>query len=148
MPQQLDTRQIIPGFRGELWADDGTRLVQVPQFQAQIVFRNTDYHPAGSPVEVAILTAVSATLTFTETVIEDATLLKKLFDSIKAGEQPVFGFQGKLTRPDGEEEWVVFRSVVPDGNIDLINVRPGDIVSREWSWRVNELPDLQTYLGR
>lgn len=40
----------------------------------------------------------------------------------------------------------VFRSCVPDGNIDIANVRTGDIITRAWSFRVNEPPDLQSLL--
>lgn len=40
----------------------------------------------------------------------------------------------------------VFRNCVPDGTIDIINVQPGEIMQREWSFRVNMPPDLQEEL--
>ena len=40
----------------------------------------------------------------------------------------------------------VFRSCVPDGSIDIANVTSGDIISRSWSFRVNEPPELQELL--
>jgi len=40
----------------------------------------------------------------------------------------------------------IFRSCVPDGAIDIANITSGDIVSRSWSFRVNEPPDLQELL--
>ncbi len=40
----------------------------------------------------------------------------------------------------------VFRSCVPDGAIDIANITSGDIISRSWSFRVNEPPDLQELL--
>lgn len=40
----------------------------------------------------------------------------------------------------------VFRSCVPDGNIDIANVKTGDVITRAWSFRVNEPPDLQSLL--
>ncbi len=40
----------------------------------------------------------------------------------------------------------VFRNCVPEGNIDIANVRPGEIINREWSFRVNDPPDLQSLL--
>lgn len=40
----------------------------------------------------------------------------------------------------------IFRSCVPDGSIDIANVTSGDIITRSWSFRVNEPPDLQELL--
>lgn len=40
----------------------------------------------------------------------------------------------------------VFRNCVPDGSIDIINVQPGEVVQREWSFRVNMPPELQEEL--
>lgn len=40
----------------------------------------------------------------------------------------------------------VFRSCVPDGNIDIANVKTGDNITRAWSFRVNEPPELQELL--
>lgn len=36
----------------------------------------------------------------------------------------------------------VFRDCVPEGNIDVVNIRPGEILSRAWSFRVNQPPDF------
>lgn len=41
----------------------------------------------------------------------------------------------------------IFRNCVPDGNIDLANVRPGDEIKREWTFRVNDPPELQSLLN-
>ena len=38
----------------------------------------------------------------------------------------------------------VFNDCVPEGNIDLANVRPGEILSRAWSFRVNRSPSITT----
>lgn len=40
----------------------------------------------------------------------------------------------------------VFRKCIPDGSIDVANVQPGEILSREWSFRVNMPPELQEQL--
>lgn len=148
MPKTLiDPRTIIQGYDGELYADDGTFLAMVNTWQAQVNIKNTDYQPAGSAIEVAIMSGYSVTLTFTETVVQDAVLLKKLINELKAGRQPQFGFQGVLRGKNGSEGRYPFRSCVPDGNIDIANVQPGDIIKRAWSFRVNEAPDLQSLLN-
>ncbi|EMT38119.1 hypothetical protein TthWC1_2365 [Thermoanaerobacter thermohydrosulfuricus WC1] len=40
----------------------------------------------------------------------------------------------------------VFRDCVPDGNIDIANVKTGEIITRSWSFRVNQPPELQSQL--
>ncbi len=40
----------------------------------------------------------------------------------------------------------VFRNCVPDGKIDIANVKTGDLITREWSFRVNSPPELQSLL--
>jgi len=40
----------------------------------------------------------------------------------------------------------IFRNCVPDGDIVIAGVRPGEIVEREWSFRANEAPELQSLL--
>lgn len=40
----------------------------------------------------------------------------------------------------------VFRNCVPDGDIDIANVSPGDLIQRSWSFRCNMPPDLQQEL--
>lgn len=148
MAEQLDPRLILTGVDGELYSEDGQFLAQVNTFQAQISFTNVTYRPGGSRLEVAIPDIYSVTLTLTETVIRDATLLKKLMDSLKDRTRNItFGFQGVLRGRDGTTHRTIFRSCVPDGAIDLISVAPGDALTRSWSFRVNEPPDLQELLG-
>jgi hypothetical protein len=144
----LDTRKILTGSDGELYDDKGSFLAQVNTWQAQLNFSNTDYNPAGQKLTVSILQNYSVTLTFTEALIRDAALLKKLFDGLKSGAAtPLFGFQGVLRGHDGTTGRYVFRSCVPEGNIDMANVQPGQILERQWSFRVNEPPSLQSLLG-
>lgn len=40
----------------------------------------------------------------------------------------------------------IFRDCVPDGTINIASVNSGDIISRSWSFRVNQPPDLQSLL--
>lgn len=142
MPQVLDPRKVLSGYQGELYSEDGKFLAQVNTFRVQINQRNTDYQPAGSPLEVAIPQAYQVTLTLTETVVDDAILLQRLLTALRAGQRVAFGFQGVLRGADGRTGRYVFRSCVPDGNIDIVNVSPGDIITREWNFRVNEPPEI------
>jgi hypothetical protein len=141
----LDPRKIRSGHHGEFYDGDGTFLAEVPTFQAIVNVSNTDYQPAGSIMSVAVMQGVSVTLTFTETHVKDARLAS-ILAALKRGEQPTLNFQGVVRGPDGTDGRYVFRQCVPDGNIDLVNVQPGQILERATNWRVNELPDIQGLL--
>lgn len=148
MPKELiNPTKIRTGKDGELYDDNGNFLANVNTWQVQVNVGNTDYQPAGSMHQVAVLASTSATLTFTETVVKDTTILKKIMDALKGGSQPALNFQGKLNGADGTATRVVMRSCVPDGAIDMLNIQPGDIISRPWSFRVNELPDIPEFIG-
>lgn len=40
----------------------------------------------------------------------------------------------------------IFRNCIPDESIDIVNVEPGEIMNREWSFRVNKVPEIQEAL--
>lgn len=93
----LGPRNILRGYDGELYDGDGNLLAEVNEWQAQINFDNTDYQPAGSKLKWAIPQGYSVTLTFTETVIKDARILKKVIDGLQKGKpDAVLNFMGVL----------------------------------------------------
>ena len=145
----LDTRNLMTGKDGELFvtASDGSNisLAEVDTFQVQLNVTNTDYQPVGSALTFAVNTGFSITLTFTEAVVRDDVMLEKLIADLNAGFIPQFDFQGKLHRGDKEERQV-FRNCIPDGTIDLMNITPGEIIKRSWSFRVNGYPKLMDNL--
>ena len=147
MDQLLDPRKPIPGWKGELFTDDGQKLVQVNEWELRLNFKNSTMQPGGQINEISILQSVEPTLVFTETVISDAPLLQKVMLDVKSGKQPVLGFQGKIKGNDSTTGRYVCRSCVPDGDIDIAKIKTGDIVTRQWTFKVNELPDLVELLG-
>ncbi|GEA17497.1 endoglucanase [Moorella sp. E306M] len=93
----LDPRNILRGYDGELYDGDGNFLAEVNSWQAQINFTNTDYQAAGQKISWAIPQSYTVTLTFTETVIRDATLLQKVIAGLKKGQPDVvLNFMGVL----------------------------------------------------
>lgn len=148
MVTPLDPTVVIPGFHGELYdLDTGQFLAWAPTWQAQINVSNTDYQPAASAMVYAVIQNYNVTLTLTETVVQDALLLKRLVDALKAGTLALFNFRGVLRGNNGTQGTYIFRHCVPDGAIDIANVDPGNVMSRDWSFRVNEPPDLQDLLS-
>lgn len=93
---EFDPRNIMQGRDGELYDEDGNFLAEVNTFHAQINFNTTDYQPAGSEIVWAVTTGYTMTLTFTETIVRDAMLLK-LFSNIRNRRRvPVMNFTGVL----------------------------------------------------
>ena len=145
----LDVRQLITGKDGQLFitTSDGNQifLAEVDTFQAQLSVTNTDYQPVGSSLVYAVNTGYTVTLTLTEAVVRDDVMLKTLFDDIANGYMPSFDFQGKMRRRDGGASRQVYRNCVPDGSVDLMNLTPGEIIKRNWSFRVNATPEMLEY---
>jgi hypothetical protein len=142
----LDVRQLISGKDGQLYVTSrsGTNifLAEVNTFQAQLSPVNTDYQPVGSALIYAVNTGYSITLTMTEAVIRDDVMLEELINDIQRGYFPGFDFVGKMRRRDGQAERIVYRWCVPDGTIDLQNLQPGELVTRQWSFRCNASPEM------
>lgn len=142
----LDVRKLISGKDGQLFVTTkaGTNifLAEVDTFQVQMSPANVDYQPVGSALVYAVNTGYSLTLTLTEAVVRDNVMLDEIIRDLQKGYFSSFDFQGKLRRRDGQIERVVYRNCVPDGNIDLQNLAPGDIIKRSWSFRVNSSPEM------
>lgn len=102
-PQELldsgtfDPRNILRGYDGELYDGDGNFLAEVNEWQAQVSFENSDYQAAGNKIKWGIPQGYSVTLTFTETVIKDARILKQVLAGLQ-NKKPdaVLNFQGVL----------------------------------------------------
>lgn len=94
---KFDPRNILRGYDGELYDGDGNFLAEVSEWQAQISFENSDYQAAGNKIKWAIPQGYTVALTFTETVVRDATLLQKIFNGLKSGApDAVLNFMGVL----------------------------------------------------
>ncbi|MEA4922152.1 MAG: hypothetical protein VB031_02155 [Eubacteriaceae bacterium] len=148
---QLDVNKILTGKDGQLiiTLSDNTELflAEVDTAQAQLNMNNTDYQPVGSALVFAVPTGHSITLTMSEVVIRDDVLLTKLYDDLKSGHMPVWDFQCKLRRRGEVYQRQVFRNCLPDGNLDLFNLNPGEIIKRAWSFRVNANPELMEWFN-
>lgn len=143
----IDVRKIVTGKDGQLFVTDSSGnqifLAEVNTFHSQINFQNTAYHPVGSALEYQVNTGYGVTLSLTETVIRDDVLLTNLISDLLNGYVPTYDFQGKLNRAyDGQVSRHVFRNCLPTGSVDLMNVTPGQIIQRPWTFAVNATPEL------
>lgn len=93
----FDFRNVSRGYNGELYDGEGTFLAEVNTWQAQLNVTNSDYQPAGQKHTWALMQSYSMTLTFTETVVRDAVLFKRLVDSLRSqAPDAVFNFTGVI----------------------------------------------------
>ncbi len=147
----LDVTNLISGKDGQLFVEDSKSvnvfLAEVNTFQAQLSPSNTDYQPVGSALVYAVNTGYTITLTLTEAVVRDDVMISKLISDLQNGYFTSFSFTGKLRRRDGQSEVVVYRNCIPDGTIDLQNLTPGEIIQRNWSFRVNASPEMLAGFG-
>ena len=141
----LNTQELMKGTDGLLLVEyNGTNvpLLEVENFAVTMNFTAADKQYVGNPVIQSIPTGVGFQLTFTESVVRDEPIVNVILASLKNGKFPVFNFQGKLEKPDGQEQRYAFNNAVPNGNFGLMNVTPGEIVSREQNYTLNEIPDI------
>ena len=142
----METGNIMTGRDGQLYVIGSDRapvlLAEADSFTAQAAVSATEYQPIGSFLSRAVPASYTVTISFSEAVIRDDILLAPLFAALAEGTLPRFEFCGRLCGESGRYERQVSRDCVPVGNIDLMHIKPGEIVRRQWSFRVNEAPAL------
>lgn len=141
-----DTRHVLTGKDGALFNANGTMLATVETFQTQVNVTNSKYQPLGDAQEHEVFQSYAVTLTFTEIIIRDELFIRELFEGMKSGVMPDWGFQGVVRGRNSSEQRMIYRQCVPSGTIDLQNLSVGDTIKRAWSLSVNEPPELQNLL--
>ena len=141
----LNTQELMKGTDGCLFVEyEGVNvpLLEVENFSVNMTFNAVDKQYVGNPVVQSVTTGVAFQLTFTESVVRDEPIINVILSALKQGKFPVFNFQGKLEKPDGQEQRYGFNNAVPNGTFGLMNVTPGEIVSREQNYTLNEIPEI------
>lgn len=155
----LDPRLPLTGAEGELYTADRQFLAAVNRWTLPVNVNNSDYQPSGSKMTVGIHVSHSITMELTETVtrIGDPVLLRQFAEALMADgdyrpdwtKSFISRLRGDWTLPDGTpvgDQWVIIDNAIPDGTINLIDVRPGDILDRPWRFRINSVPRFHDYL--
>lgn len=140
----LDTRKLMTGKDGRLFVEidgESTFLAEVDQFTVNMSVTNVDAQPVGSILVYAVNTGVSFNITLSEMVVRDDLIMKPLVEAIRAGKMPTYNFQGGAERWDGQEQRMTFRNCTPDGEFNLLNLTPGEIIKRNQSYRINSIPE-------
>lgn len=140
----LNTQELMKGSDGCLFVEyDGTQvpLLEVENYSVGMNFATAQKQYVGNPTVQNIPTGVSFSLTITESVVRDEPIVLVILDAIKRGKFPVFNFQSKLEKPDGQEQRFALNNAVPSGEFGLQNVTPGEICSRAMNFALNDIPD-------
>lgn len=141
----MDTTQLMTGKDGKCFVEFGGKnffLAEVDSFAVNMSVTNVDAQPVGNIVSGAVPTGVTFNITLSEMVIRDDLIMEPLINAIQSGWIPFYTFQTAATRPtDGQEQRMVLRSCVPDGEFNLMNLTPGEIIKRNQSYRINRVPE-------
>lgn len=141
----MDTTQLMTGKDGRCFVECGGKnffLAEVDSFAVNMSVTNVDAQPVGNIVSGAVPTGVTFNITLSEMVIRDDLVMEPLIEAIRGGRIPFYTFQTAATRQtDGQEQRMVLRSCVPDGEFNLMNLVPGEIIKRNQSYRINRVPE-------
>lgn len=152
----LNTTELMTGKDGRLAVEFNGKnvvLAEINTFAVNMNVNTTETQPVGCIVVKRVPTGVSFDLTFTEMVVRDDLIMEPLLEAIQQGIIPNYNFQGVVEKPDGQEQRMAFNNAVPNGTFGLMSLTPGEIVQREHSFALNEVPRYisslaSTYLNK
>lgn len=149
-----DARYVRTGKDGALFliTDEGMVLLSsTNEFRITVSFQNADWQPTGSSLIFGVPTGHSITLTLTDATIRDDLVSNKIWQNFEESglraDEREFDFQTLLEARNGKDQRILIRHCIPDGDVDLINIVPGEIVQHAWTFRCNADPQLLSLLG-
>jgi len=146
----LNTTELMTGKDGRLFVEfNGVNmfLAEINTFAVNMNVNTTEKQPVGSILVHRIPTGVTFDLTYTEMVIRDDLIMEPLLAAIQEGQIPVYNFQGVAYKPDGQEQRLTFNGAVPNGNFGLMSLTPGEVIEREQSFALNQIPKFISSLA-
>lgn len=146
----LNVTELMTGKDGQLFVTVNNQnyfLAEINQFATTMEVNSTDVQPVGSMLVFGVPTGVTFNLTFTEMVVRDDVMMEPLLEGIANGVIPTFDFRGVMTKPDGTEQSITYNWCTPNGSFGLQNLNPGEVVTREQSFRINSVPKLVSALA-
>ena len=139
----LNSTELMTGKDGRLFVECNGRnvfLAEINSYSVNMNVNTAEKQPVGSILVHRIPTGVTFDLTCTEMVVRDDVIMEPLLAAIQDGKIPVYNFQGLAIKPDGQEQRITFNRAVPNGTFGLQNLTPGEVIEREQSFALNEIP--------
>ena len=146
----LNTTELMTGKDGRLFVEFKGKnyfLAEINTYTVNMNVNTTEKQPVGSILIHRIPTGVTFDLTYTEMVVRDDLIMEPLLAAIQAGEIPVYNFQGVAYKPDGQEQRLAFNNAVPNGTFGLQSLTPGEVIEREQSFALNDIPKFISSLA-
>lgn len=146
----LNTTELMTGKDGKLFVEFGGKnyfLAEINTYSVNMNVNTVETQPVGSILQHRIPTGVTFDLSYTEMVIRDDLVSAPLLESVQAGQIPSYNFQGVAYKPDGQEQRIAFNGAVPNGTFGLQSLTPGEIISREHSFALNQIPSYISALA-
>ena len=143
MAKTLNTTELMTGKDGCLFVEINGKnipLLEVATYSVVMNWNVVEKQYVGNPVVNRIPAGVSFDLTFTESVVRDDTFMEPILENIRKGIFPVYNFQGVAHKPDGQEQRISFTQAVPNGTMGIQSLVPGEVIEREMSFALNEVP--------
>lgn len=146
---ELDAKNVRTGKDGALFlngVDEQILLSEVNEFRITVSFQNADWQPVGSDLIFGVPTGHTISLTVTETTIRDDVIAIKVWENLEESgiraDSRTFDFQTLLEGRNGKNQRILIRGCIPDGDVDLLNIVPGEIVQHAWTFRCNSNPKI------
>lgn len=146
----LNTTELMTGKDGRLFVEFNGKnvfLAEINTFAVNMNVNTTEKQPVGSVLVHRVPTGVTFDLTYTEMVVRDDLIMEPLLAAIHEGRIPVYNFQGVTEKPDGQEQRISFNNAVPNGTFGLQSLTPGEVIEREHSFALNEIPKFISSLA-
>ena len=152
----LNTTELMTGKDGRLFVEHNGKnvlLAEINTYSVNMNVNTAEKQPVGSIVVHRVATGVTFDLTYTEMVVRDDLIMEPLLAAIQEGKIPVYNFQGVANKPDGQEQRIAFNNAIPNGTFGLQTLTPGEVIEREHSFALNEVPKFisalaSTYLSK
>lgn len=142
-----DSRFTRSGKDGSFYNNNGVMVASVETYKSTVNFSNASYKVLGDMQEHVIPGSYKVSLSFTELVIESDEFFTDVMEAMERGDSPRWNFQGAIQGRNDSEERVMYRDVLPDGDIDIHNLSVGDAIKRQFNCTVNNPPKLASLLG-
>ncbi|MEG0766382.1 MAG: hypothetical protein RR482_01585 [Clostridia bacterium] len=144
----VDVRKTLGPENGSLYDGDGELLASVEDVQSQVSITSQSFSPLGSSQELSRPMKFKLTLSFSEVIVLSSKLFKDIIAWMNGGPLPSYVFRGVMRSPyDESEESIVYYDCVPDGTIDIQNMKTGELYKRNWSFICNRPPECLSYLN-
>ena len=146
----LNTTELMTGKDGRLFVEFNKKnyfLAEINTYSVNMNVNTAEKQPVGSILVHRIPTGVTFDLTYTEMVVRDDLIMEPLLEAIQNGQIPVYNFQGVAYKPDGQEQRLAFNNAVPNGTFGIQTLTPGEVIEREQSFALNQIPEFISSLA-